>query len=676
MLDVVRPARTPVVWALPAVGLAALGVTLVAQLWSRGAEPQLSPDPPVVFGVTSLVQCLVARAVLRRHTVPRLGVFIAVTGCLWALAGVLHAVVASPPFVAGLADGVQTPEKVVLWGIDLTTLPLSSLVYVVLLSFPTGYWLEGAWRRVTQVGIALIAGVGVVLVFLRLPLSVSANPSLATPESTALDPTYLPGFAPALDPHADLIIAIAYVGAVLCGATVVVRYRRSSGVERDQLRWVVWGIVSVVFIVLAFRLLIHRGDQLSTVGICLAVNAIAVSVGVALINPSLVSIEELLSRTLVYGGLSLGIILVDLAALAALTELLGSRLGQRQVVLVVLLLSAVLYSPMRAWLWASVRRWVLGQRDDPYDVVARLASSLEAADEETEQLTAVAQAVALAFGIGYVSVRVDRADGAPLVATYGTPVADTRVLPISYRGERVGVLVLPARGVRARLSKRDERLLTDLVRQAATASRTGRLAEELQENRQRLVVAREEERRRIHHDLAEDLGPTLGGLVHQVESARLLVAERPEEAKATIARTSEQLRAVVADVRRVVHDLRPPALDDLGLLGALRQQAKLLDAETLTVTARGAELERLPAGVEVAAYRIASELLGHCASTAAGCELVLSLSETRLLIEADVADAPGEFLDLVRHQAVEVGGRLDRTPDGRLRVALPVRRAS
>jgi two-component system, NarL family, sensor kinase len=126
----------------------------------------------------------------------------------------------------------------------------------------------------------------------------------------------------------------------------------------------------------------------------------------------------------------------------------------------------------------------------------------------------------------------------------------------------------------------------------------------------------------------------------------------------------------------VVHDLRPPALDDLGLLGALRQQAKLLDAETLTVTARGGELERLPAGVEVAAYRIASELLGHCASDAAGCELVLELFETRLLIEAAVASAPEEFLDLVRHQAVEVGGRLEVGPSGRVRVVLPVRRSS
>ena len=93
------------------------------------------------------------------------------------------------------------------------------------------------------------------------------------------------------------------------------------------------------------------------------------------------------------------------------------------------------------------------------------------------------------------------------------------------------------------------------------------------------MVAREEERRRIHHDLHEDLGPTLGGLVHQVEAARLLVKERPEEAKETIARTSAQLRDVVADVRRVVHDLRPPALDDLGLVGALRQQAALLDED-------------------------------------------------------------------------------------------------
>ena len=88
-------------------------------------------------------------------------------------------------------------------------------------------------------------------------------------------------------------------------------------------------------------------------------------------------------------------------------------------------------------------------------------------------------------------------------------------------------MVLPVRGLHSRLSRRDEQLLGDLVRQAASAARTGQLAEELQESREQLVLAREEERRRIRRDLHDGLGPSLSGVVYKLESARLLVDKDP-----------------------------------------------------------------------------------------------------------------------------------------------------
>ena len=268
--------------------------------------------------------------------------------------------------------------------------------------------------------------------------------------------------------------------------------------------------------------------------------------------------------------------LVDLAVLGRLSTLLDESLADREVVLVVLLVTALLYAPLRSWFAGGVRRLVLGDRDNPYDTVAGLASTLETADEGPAQLAAVARAVAQAFGIGFVSVEVDRTGGERLVATHGERPEQTRTLPITYRDAPVGRLVLPARGLRSRLSRRDEQLLGDLVRQAATAARTSRLADELQESRERLVVTREEERRRIRRDLHDGLGPALSGVVFQLESARLLVDQDPEAAKARIGETSAHLQDVVADVRRLVHDLRPPALDDRGLVGALSQQAERL----------------------------------------------------------------------------------------------------
>jgi signal transduction histidine kinase len=269
---------------------------------------------------------------------------------------------------------------------------------------------------------------------------------------------------------------------------------------------------------------------------------------------------------------------------------------------------------------------------------------------------------------------VDRGGGETLIATHGERPAETRTLPITYRDTEVGRLVLPARGLRSRLSRRDEQLLGDLVRQAATAARTSRLADELQDSRERLVVAREEERRRIRRDLHDGLGPALSGVVFRLESARLLVDRDPDAAAAHIEATSDHVQDVVADVRRLVHDLRPPALDDRGLVGALQQQAESVSTGGLRVTVAAADLGPLPAAVEVAAYRIAGEAVTNVVrhARAATCVVRLAVADDRVVVEvaddgvgiAEDAQA-GVGLVSLRERASELGGRTEITcPEG------------
>jgi signal transduction histidine kinase len=376
---------------------------------------------------------------------------------------------------------------------------------------------------------------------------------------------------------------------------------------------------------------------------------------------------------------------VDLVALAVLSEVLDGRVAERNVLLAVLVLSAVGYAPLRRRLTALARRLARGDRDHPYGAVAGLAASLETAGDEDAQLTAVARSVAAAFGVSYVAVEVDRPDGERVVATRGTRPAEVRALPIRYRDETVGRLVLPARGLRTRLSRRDERLLGDLVRQAATFARTRRLAAELQHNRERLVVAREEERRRIRHDLHDELAPTLGGIVFGVDSALLLVDRDPDAARDRIAETTAHLTGVVAHVRRLVHDLRPPALDDLGLVGALRQHASTLSVPTEVV----AELDDehpLPAAVEVAGYRIAVGALDNVVRHASAGSAAVTLSGTGSALVVEVRDdgvgippevEAGHGLTGLRERAAELGGHVEVTcpPEGgtRVRATIPVR---
>ena len=434
------------------------------------------------------------------------------------------------------------------------------------------------------------------------------EPTAQMPPGIDPDPTTIWALEPIARNLTDILNVATIVGVIVPVGVVVRRYRSSVGTEREQMRWLLWGAL-VTATIIAVTILLDFG-VVSGVVFFVCITLVPVSMAVAVVNPRVVSIDDLLGRTVLLAALALVLVAVDFAVVAALTALLGDSMDQAQVVLVVLLVTILLYGPLRQRISRWVRRLMFGDRANPYDAVAGLASTLETTDEGTEQLAAVARSVASAFGVAFVSVEVDRSGGERLVATYGDRPAETRTLPISYRDTEVGRLVLPARGLRSRLSRRDEELLGDLVRQAATAARTSRLAEELQVSRERLVTAREEERRRIRRDLHDGLGPALSGVVFQLESARLLVDKDPDAAKSQVMATSRHVQDVVGDVRRLVHELRPPALDDLGLLGALRQQADRLGPAT---TVEAADLGSLPAAVEVAAFRIAGEAMTNVA---------------------------------------------------------------
>ncbi len=666
--------------SLPLLCAVGFATTVALDVHTPGETPgaELMGDSGWTYAVHGLVLGTLAAVILLRDTHQRFGWLLGGLGLFWVLDGLCQAYIRF-----GVRDDEVLPWMDPAWWFLMRFggfLPVS--IAALLLIFPTGRFLSGRWGLAGRISLmVMVIGIAITL-FLPAGREVEGVP---VPAGVATDPVTLPISLESSQQLKSVVLAIV-IGAILVPmATVVVRYRRSRGLERDRMRWLLWSVVMMALsIVTTFWLSTAWVEYLS---LFLMLILPGVAMTVAIVSPQVVSIEDLLNRTLLYGGLSALIVGIDLAVLAVLALLLGDALEQRQVVLLVLLLSAIIYSPLRLRLWGWVRRLTLGDRENPYDAVAGLASTLETADEGPEQLAAVAGAVASAFGIGYVSVEVDRAGGEQLVATHGRRPDHVRTLPITYRDTEVGRLVLPARGLRTRLSRRDEQLLGDLVRQAATAARTSRLADELQESRERLVVAREEERRRIRRDLHDGLGPSLSGVVFQLESARLLAATDPTAAAQQIGATSTQVQDIVADVRRLVHDLRPPALDDRGLVGALRQQAERLTDDHLRVQVVAPDVGNLPAAVEVAAYRIVGEALTnvrrHAAASSAAVDLALVDGQLVVEVADDGVGIPadaeaGVGLVSLRERAAELGGRCEITcpPGGGTRVKawLPIRR--
>lgn len=679
----VRPHGRQVAAVLAVPSLCVL--LLPAAVWLDTMAPSSGPGVEVADGpgwpwaVIGSVLGVLAGVILVHDRRQLFGWVLALGGLFWALDGFSQSYVH-----AGLTAQDAWPGMTfTLWFLNRFGAYLTTVTAASLLVFPTGRFLPGRWTPASWVasGLLLLSGLAVLVA----PAE-GAQVIEDLPPGVDQDPTTLH----LLDGYGEQVVSLGVAlgaGAFLFALlTVVVRYRRSAGLERDRMRWLLWSVVVIVAVLLlgvVFPLPAYVGALTATLMPPAAMT-------VAIVRPGVVPIQDLLGRTVVLAAVVVVLVAADAAVLGLLTLVLDDELTQAQVAAVVLAVAVLLYGPLRQRLSAAVRRLMLGERGNRYDAVAGLASTLESTDDSGEQLAAVARAVAAAFAIPFVSVEVERSHGERLVTTHGRRPGEVRTLPITYRGATIGRLVLPARGLRSRLSARDEELLGDLVRQAATAARASQLAEEVQRSRERLVSAREEERRRIRRDLHDGFGPALSGIVFQLEAARMTVASDPDRAREALETVSGQVQDVVADVRRLVHDLRPPALDDRGLVGALRQQAESLALPLTVETPEDPDdlVGRLPAAVEVAAFRIAGEAFTNVArhARASDVRLRLDLGEDLLVEVSDdgvgiAADrTAGVGLASLRERAAELGGTTTITsrPGGGTVVSalLPVRSSS
>jgi signal transduction histidine kinase len=304
-----------------------------------------------------------------------------------------------------------------------------------------------------------------------------------------------------------------------------------------------------------------------------------------------------------------------------------------------------------------------GERGDPYAAVSRLTARLQAATAPGDALAGVAEAIAISLRLPYVAVE----SSAGVTAVHGSPGGGPRhAVELSHQHENVGRLVVEGRDGQPP-TPRDLALLAELARPAGAAVQAAALADALQTSQRRLVEAREEERRRLRRDLHDGLGPTMAGVVLGIDAAAKLLTDDPVAARRLLDDVKAEASGAVDDVRRLVYDLRPPALDELGLPGAVRQQAERLSMRrpdfSISVAA-ATPLPPLGAATEVAAFRIAMEALANAARHAHAhhCSVRLSADgQFRLEVTDDgTGIVPGARsgvgLAAMQERATEVGG--------------------
>jgi two-component system, NarL family, sensor kinase len=310
---------------------------------------------------------------------------------------------------------------------------------------------------------------------------------------------------------------------------------------------------------------------------------------------------------------------------------------------------------------------VYGDRNNPARVVSRVGEQLATPDAG---LVGVVAAIREALRLPYVAVEHQ----GTIVAADGEPPPKLQSWPLTYDGRPVGELQVGLRRGERQIGDADAQALGMLAAPVAAALHATLLTAELQASRLRILSTQEEERHRLRRELHDGLGPTLTGIAFGADAAANLVATDPAQANELLTTLRRDTRAALADVRRIVDDLRPRALDELGLVGALQQRAEQLawraDGESVDVKLDvPAEMPPLPPAVEVATYRVATEALTNVVRHSKASKAFVQVSVGDRL-EVSVTDdgppngrwSPGVGLTAMRERVTELGGAFEAGP--------------
>ena len=389
--------------------------------------------------------------------------------------------------------------------------------------------------------------------------------------------------------------------------------------------------------------------------------------------PDLVDVRGL-TVTVVVAAVALVTVMAVFVLGLSLLAALGDAEPNAGALAVVAALAATAFHPTRVALRGVVDQLLFGDRPDPLGAASAVAGRI--GDDPVLALRAIREALVLP----YAALEVD---DAPPVAS-GTPTTHTRTFDLAGTGR----LVVGLRPGDLSFSAGDEQVLRLTVPLLAQTLRARALAAEVLDSRQRTVAAVEEERRRLRRELHDGLGPRLSGVAFTSDAVRNLIRSDPAAAEDLVGRLRADTVTAIEEIRRMVYAMRPPALDELGLVPALRQQARTMRdpaGRPMAVDVNAPEdLPDLPAAVEVAAYRIVVEALANVARHSAGATASVRVERGDGDLRVEVTDTggtargawrPGVGISSMRERAAELGGTLEAGPGpagGRVAALLPL----
>jgi two-component system NarL family sensor kinase len=641
-----------------AVTAAALVVTWAAVIvaFAGYVSPLIPHGPSRLAIVPTATECLVAPIVgllvLNQYPRHRIGWLLVLQGLLVAPALNTDSYAAYAHFARHDSWPAASWTAVVneaTWPLMFIALALIGLV------FPTGRFLSRRWQTFAVVCIALQIG-------LIIATLLTARTFTSTLLTGVAPPTWRLSNGPLelIEALGSAAVAALLIGSFWCAR---LRLKRAEGEERLQLLWFATAAVTIPggLACCVADPLVHAHDVLTYLGITVLGTVIPAAIGVAILRRRLFDVEVVLSRALTYGLLTGVVIAVYAGVLLAFHAVLNDSISG----LIAIGVVAVAIQPVHTRLRRRVERLVYGDRSNPYAAIRRLSQRVEGLASTREILDSVTASIAEALRVTNVWLHLD---GLP-----PTPVDlidrddSTLRMPLEHQGRHLGDLYVEVPRGRD-LSPADSAMLDELTRHASTFISSVRLTFDLQQSRSRIVTAREEERRRLRRDLHDGVGPSLAAMVLKLNAVSRIVDDQVAEELLTQVRS--ETRAAIGEIRRLVDNLRPPALDEVGLVGALRQRALALSESPLVIEVISSlPLPNLPAAIEVAAYRIATEAMTNTARHAAadwcvvrltvGSQLELEIADNGVGVNPDAPRGIG--ISSMHERAEEVGGRCSVT---------------
>lgn len=453
---------------------------------------------------------------------------------------------------------------------------------------------------------------------------------------------------------ADLLamtgLGLTIVALVVAVAGLTHRWRTGDELIRQQLLW-----LCVAFAAPLLFLPFVATDLVAPWMFAVVTLPVPVAIAVAMLQSRLYDVQLAVSRTLTYVALSAvvaGLYALTVGGVGALLDDRGAAWLPWAAAGVV----AVSFAPLRNVLQQGVNRLTYGQFSQPADVLAATGRRLADAADVPALLDTLVHELATGLDLAYVDIH--DSDGHAL-ATHGDP-SDHPLEEVSLMA--YGVPVGALRWTGRRLREADHGLLEDVARQLGGVVHAAGLLVAVRDSQHRLVLAREEERRRIRRDLHDGLGPTLAGLTLQVDTLRNRLATPGSDLDEELLRMRSAVQSGVVDVRRIVEGLRPPALDELGLTGALEQLVDRVCDGGINLELDVGTLPPIPAAVEVAVYRVVAEaltnLVRHSGAVHATCRV--AVQHNGLVV--DVSD-DGNGLALPRDGGVGLASMRERAEE-------------